>query len=78
MWPINYNVISIYNAVSNQVIMSMNGVVAAKESAIMNRIKLRGIKKRYHEETLDLVSMGANKVISLRNEENRRKQENKK
>ena len=53
----------------------MNGVVAVRESAIMRRIKLRGIKRRYQEETLDLVSMVANKVISLRNEHNKKKQD---
>jgi len=77
MWPINYQIIEIYNSVSNQVIMSMSGAIAVKESAIMNRIRLKGIKRKDQEEVLNLVSMVANKVISLRNEENRRKQDKK-
>lgn len=75
MWPINRNIIEIYNNVSSQVLMSMSGAYAINEIAVLNRIKLDGIKRKDQKEILDLVVMFANKVISLRNEDNRRKQD---
>lgn len=77
MWPINYKVIEIYNSVSSQVLMSMSGAYAINEIAVLNRIKLEGIKRKDQKEMLDLVAMFANKVISLRNEEKRRQQDKK-
>lgn len=77
MWPINQKVIEIYNSVSSQVLMSMSGAYAINEVAVLNRIKLEGIKRQEQKEILDLVVMLANKAISLKNEENRRRQDKK-
>jgi len=57
--------------------MSMSGAYAINEIAVLNRIKLEGIKRKDQKEMLDLVAMFANKVISLRNEEKRRQQDKK-
>lgn len=75
MWPINYQVIEIYNSVASQVLIGMSGAYAINEIAVMNRIKIEGVKRKDQKETLDLVVMVANKAIYLRNEENRKQQE---
>jgi len=77
MWPINYKVINLYNSVSSQVLMSMSGVYAINEIAVLNRIKLETQDIEEQKELLDLVVLVANKAISFRNEENRKQQEKK-
>ena len=77
LWPINSKVLEIYNSCASQVIMAMSGAVALNEIAVMNRIKLEGIKKSEQKELLNGVMMVANMTISLRNEAARLKQENK-
>jgi hypothetical protein len=49
----------------------MGGAYAVNEVAVLNRIKLEGIKRSEQLEMLNSVSMLANEVISLRNEKNR-------
>jgi len=55
--------------------MSTSGVYAINEIAVLNRIKLEGIKRKDQKEILELVVMFANRVISIRNEEKRRQQD---
>jgi len=71
MWPINSKAISIYNNCSDQVIISMSGVIAIKQNAVIDRIKIEGVKKKYQLELLDDVLFISKKVISLRNEKKR-------
>ena len=49
----------------------MGGAYAINEVAVLNRIKLDGVKRKDQKEVLDLVVMVADSVISLRNEKNR-------
>ena len=71
-WPINEQVLAIYNSCANQVLISgMGGAYAINELAVMNRIKLDGVKRSDQKEVLGLVVMVADSVISLRNEKNR-------
>ena len=56
----------------------MSGVVAINELAVLNRIKLEGVKRSEQKDLLNKVVMVANMAISLRNEKAREKQEKNK
>jgi len=49
----------------------MSGVIAIKQNAVIDRIKIEGVKKKYQLELLDDVLFISKKVISLRNEKKR-------
>ncbi len=77
-WPINEQVLALYHSCQSQVIMSgMSGAVAINEIAVLNRIRLEGIKRKDQKDFLNEVVMVANRVISLRNEKNRTDRENR-
>lgn len=68
MWPINSKAISIYNSCSDQVILSMSGVISIKQNAVIDRMRLEGVKKKNRLDLLDDILFISRKVISLRNE----------
>ncbi len=77
-WPVNEQALNIYQLCSSQVIMSgMGGPIAINEIAVLNRIRLEGVKRKDQRDLVNDIVFVANRVISLRNEKRQAEQENK-